>query len=103
MSNLCRIVCDNHYTVGELSYCFNLKDIALNARQELNGLNDAANALNALQNKLQITKTYLISNAIVKEAKPEYRECNDELHWTITPRTTIQEVNENHDGLLECA
>ena len=59
--------------------------------------------INAFQNKLQLTKTYLISNATVKKAKPEYREHNDEMHWTITGRTMIQELNESHDNLLEAA
>ena len=48
-----------------------------------------------------MTKTYLISNATVKEARAEFRERTDELQWTITPRTIIQELNETHDNVLE--
>ena len=58
-------------------------------------------AITAFQNKLQLTKTYLISNASVKEAKAEYKQCHDELYWTLNSRTTIQEVEENHATLLE--
>ena len=58
-------------------------------------------AITAFQNKLQLTKTYLISNASVKEAKAEYKHRHDELYWTLNSRTTVQEVDENHATLFE--
>ena len=53
------------------------------------------------QSKLQLNKTYLISNAYVKEVKAEFRQRPNELEWTIDARTIIQEVNENHGDVLD--
>ena len=60
-----------------------------------------SNNIQAFEDTLQVAKTYLLSNATVKEAKAEYRKRDDELHWTINARTMIQELDESHDHVLQ--
>ncbi|PON45931.1 Nucleic acid-binding, OB-fold containing protein [Parasponia andersonii] len=60
-----------------------------------------SNNIPAFEHKLQKTKTYLLSNATVKDAKAEFRQRDDGLHWTINAKTTLQEIYENHDDVLQ--
>ncbi|PON64685.1 Nucleic acid-binding, OB-fold containing protein [Trema orientale] len=59
-----------------------------------------SNNIPTFEHKLQMTRTYLLSNATVKDAKAEFRQRDDELHWTINTKTTLQEIYENHDDVL---
>ncbi|KAL5547897.1 hypothetical protein UlMin_003128 [Ulmus minor] len=54
----------------------------------------------AFKNKLQFSKTYLISNAVVKHNKPQYRQIASDVQWTINGKTKVEELEENHSSLL---
>lgn len=56
--------------------------------------------INAFENQLLLGKTYVISNAIVKDTKPEYKALNDDFQWAITGKTRIQDLNENNMEFL---
>ena len=60
-----------------------------------------SNNIQAFEDTLQVAKTYLLSNATVKEAKAEYRKHDDKLHWTINSRTMVQELDESHDQVRQ--
>ncbi|CAA2992121.1 Hypothetical predicted protein [Olea europaea subsp. europaea] len=54
----------------------------------------------AFEDQLLLSKTYIISNALVKDTKPEYRASNGDMQWTISRKTRIQEVDENNMEFL---
>lgn len=54
----------------------------------------------AFEDQLQLSKTYIVSNALVKDTKPEYRASNGNVQWIISGKTRIEEVNENHMEFL---
>ncbi|KAL2471618.1 Nucleic acid-binding [Abeliophyllum distichum] len=52
------------------------------------------------QDELILGKTYLISNALIKETSAQYKEKSGEVQWTISRRTRICRVEENNNNLL---
>ncbi|KAL2527635.1 replication protein A 70 kDa DNA-binding subunit B-like [Abeliophyllum distichum] len=56
--------------------------------------------ITAFQDELILGKTYLISNALVKETNAEYKAKSGEIQWTISGRTRIRRVEENNSNLL---
>ncbi|KAL2462116.1 replication protein A 70 kDa DNA-binding subunit B-like [Abeliophyllum distichum] len=56
--------------------------------------------ITAFQDELILGKTYLISNALVKETNAEYKAKSGEIQWTISGRTRIRRVEENNNNLL---
>jgi hypothetical protein len=52
--------------------------------------------ITALNDQLQLGKTYIISNATVKENRSQFKTSLDEKIWTITGRTKIEELHENN-------
>ncbi|KAL2534568.1 replication protein A 70 kDa DNA-binding subunit B-like [Abeliophyllum distichum] len=56
--------------------------------------------ITAFQDELLLGKTYLISNALVKETNAEYKAKSGEIQWTISGRTRIRRVEENNSNLL---
>lgn len=52
--------------------------------------------ITALNDQLQLGKTYIISNATVKENRSQFKTSPDEKIWTITGRTKIEELHENN-------
>ncbi|KAL2533885.1 Replication protein A 70 kDa DNA-binding subunit D [Abeliophyllum distichum] len=52
------------------------------------------------EDELILGKTYLISNALVKETNAEYKAKSGEMQWTISRRTRIRRVEENNSNLL---
>ncbi|KAL2534040.1 replication protein A 70 kDa DNA-binding subunit B-like [Abeliophyllum distichum] len=56
--------------------------------------------ITAFQDELILGKTYLISNALVKETNAEYKAKSGEMQWTISGRTRIRRVEENNSNLL---
>ncbi|KAL2479289.1 replication protein A 70 kDa DNA-binding subunit B-like [Abeliophyllum distichum] len=52
------------------------------------------------EDELLLGKTYLISNALVKETNAEYKAKSGEIQWTISGRTRIRRVEENNSNLL---
>ncbi|KAL2480494.1 replication protein A 70 kDa DNA-binding subunit B-like [Abeliophyllum distichum] len=56
--------------------------------------------ITAFQDELILGKTYLISNALVKETNVEYKAKSGEMQWTISGRTRIRRVEENNSNLL---
>lgn len=59
-----------------------------------------AQDIQAFQDKFQLSKTYLVSNAQVKFTKSEYRAIAGDVQWTIIGRTRVEEVAETHTGIL---
>ncbi|KAL2505061.1 Nucleic acid-binding [Abeliophyllum distichum] len=57
----------------------------------------------AYEDKLLLGKTYLISNAVVKLTKPQYQASMGEIQWTISGRTRVQEIDEDHSALISSA
>ncbi|KAL2475185.1 replication protein A 70 kDa DNA-binding subunit B-like [Abeliophyllum distichum] len=58
------------------------------------------NDITAFQDTLLLSKTYLISNAIVRHTDPKYKATAGPVQWTINGRTRIEELDENHDDLV---
>ncbi|KAL2492233.1 Uncharacterized protein Adt_27861 [Abeliophyllum distichum] len=56
--------------------------------------------INAFEDQLILGKTYLISNATVRDTKHEYRSLVGEKQWTITGRTRIEELPEDNMALI---
>ncbi|KAL2505189.1 Replication protein A 70 kDa DNA-binding subunit B [Abeliophyllum distichum] len=56
--------------------------------------------ITAFQDELILGKTYLISNALVKETSAEYKAKSGEMQWTISGRTRIRRVEENNSNIL---
>ncbi|KAL2499699.1 Replication protein A 70 kDa DNA-binding subunit B [Abeliophyllum distichum] len=56
--------------------------------------------IQAFQDQLLPSKTYLISNAAVRLTKPEYRSTVGEIQWTISGRTKVQELQEDHTAFI---
>ncbi|KAL2541181.1 replication protein A 70 kDa DNA-binding subunit B-like [Abeliophyllum distichum] len=56
--------------------------------------------ITAFQHELILGKTYLISNALVKEISAEYKAKSGEVQWTISGRTRIRRVEENNNNLF---
>ncbi|KAL2543442.1 Replication protein A 70 kDa DNA-binding subunit B [Abeliophyllum distichum] len=56
--------------------------------------------ITTFQDELILGKTYLISNALVKETNAEYKAKSGEMQWTISGRTRIRRVEENNSNLL---
>ena len=59
-----------------------------------------AQDIQAFQDKFQLSKTYLVSNAQVRFTKSEYRAIAGDVQWTINGRTRVEEVEETHTGIL---
>lgn len=60
-----------------------------------------AQNIKALENTLVPSKTYLISNAYVKQTNERFRSTCGNTQWTISGSTRIEKVNENHIPLVE--
>lgn len=56
--------------------------------------------ITAFEDQLLLSKTYVISNALVKETKPEYRASNGDVQWIISGKTRVEELNENNMEFL---
>ncbi|KAL2526696.1 Replication protein A 70 kDa DNA-binding subunit E [Abeliophyllum distichum] len=56
--------------------------------------------ITAFQDELILGKTYLISNALIKETSAEYKAKSGEVLWTISGRSRIRRVEENNSNLL---
>lgn len=54
----------------------------------------------AFEDQFHLSKTYIISNALVKDTKPEYRASNGNVQWIVSGKTRIQEIEENHMEFL---
>ncbi|CAA3000363.1 Hypothetical predicted protein [Olea europaea subsp. europaea] len=52
--------------------------------------------ITALNDQLDLGKTYVFSNATVTDNKSQFRSFADEKIWTITGRTKIEELHENN-------
>jgi hypothetical protein len=52
--------------------------------------------ITALADQLTLGKTYIISNATVKDNKSLYKTTDEEKVWSITGRTRVEELNENN-------
>ncbi|XP_060958284.1 replication protein A 70 kDa DNA-binding subunit C-like [Cannabis sativa] len=52
------------------------------------------------QDTMEVSKTYLISNATVKHTKLQYRKVAGDVQWTINGKTKVEELKENHNALL---
>jgi hypothetical protein len=56
--------------------------------------------ITALDDQLKLGKTYIVSNAAVKDIKSEFQSSPGEKIWTISGRTKIEEVHEIHLNFL---
>ncbi|KAL2505488.1 Replication protein A 70 kDa DNA-binding subunit B [Abeliophyllum distichum] len=56
--------------------------------------------IQAFQDQLLPSKTYLISNAAIRLTKPQYRSTVGEIQWTISGRTKVQELQEDHTAFI---
>lgn len=56
--------------------------------------------ITALDDQLKLGKTYIVSNATVKDIKSEFQSSPGEKIWTISGRTKIEEVHEIHLNFL---
>lgn len=56
--------------------------------------------ITALDDQLKLGKTYIVSNAAVKDIKSEFQSSPGEKIWTISGRTKIEEVDEIHLNFL---
>ncbi|KAL2521563.1 Replication protein A 70 kDa DNA-binding subunit B [Forsythia ovata] len=59
--------------------------------------------IQAFQDQLIPSRTYLISNAAVRLTKPQYRSTVGEVQWTISGRTKVQELQEDHTAFISSA
>ncbi|CAI9769301.1 unnamed protein product [Fraxinus pennsylvanica] len=60
-----------------------------------------AQNIKALENTLVPLKTYLISNAYVKNTEERFRSAFGHTQWTITGSTRIEESDDDHSPLVE--
>ncbi|KAL2456402.1 Nucleic acid-binding [Abeliophyllum distichum] len=58
------------------------------------------NHITAFEDLLLLSKTYLISNATIKLTKPEYVASVGPIHWVITGKTRVIEIQEDNNALL---
>ncbi|KAL2505373.1 Nucleic acid-binding [Abeliophyllum distichum] len=56
--------------------------------------------IQAFEDQLVSSKTYLISNVDVKPTKQQYRSWMGDVQWTISGRTKVEEIQEDHTALL---
>lgn len=56
--------------------------------------------ITALQDQLQLGKTYILSNATVRHNRSTFTNSAEEKVWSITGKTRIEEVNENNLNFL---
>ncbi|KAL2505399.1 Replication protein A 70 kDa DNA-binding subunit B [Abeliophyllum distichum] len=56
--------------------------------------------IQAFEDQLVSSKTYLISNTAVKPTKQQYRSWMGDVQWTISGRTKVEEIQEDHTVLL---
>lgn len=50
--------------------------------------------ITALNDQVELGKTYIVSNATIKENKSQFKSLSDQKNWTITRRTNIDELRE---------